>query len=86
MLQLKNAGGMRLIRNKEVAREILKYDLQGKKLVNQQRYYENYQNKTISLGLKIFSLQPFQIIESTSQLSESLIFKKPENPLFLLCK
>ena len=65
MLQLKNAGGMRLIRNKEVAREILKYDLQDKKLVNQQRYYENYQNKTISLGLKIFSLHPFQIIEST---------------------
>ncbi len=64
MLQLKNAGGMSLIENKEVVREILQYDLQEKKLSNQQKYYENYQNKTINLGLQIFSHQPFQVLES----------------------
>lgn len=64
MLQLKNAGGMSLIKKKEVVREILHYDLQLKELANQQKYYENYQNNSINLGLRIFSRQPFKELKS----------------------
>ncbi|MEL6557004.1 MAG: hypothetical protein AAFQ94_02400 [Bacteroidota bacterium] len=55
MIQLKNAGGMRLINNQSVVEEILEYDLQKALIRNQQEYYENYQNKAISSGLKIFN-------------------------------
>ncbi len=55
MLQLKNAGGMRLIHNKTTIKEILRYDLQKTLVSNQQKYYENYHNNVINLGLKIFN-------------------------------
>ncbi len=55
MLQLKNAGGMRLIHNKTTIKEILRYDLQKTLVSNQQKYYENYHNNAINLGLKIFN-------------------------------
>jgi hypothetical protein len=42
LFQLKNSGGMRLIRNKEAANIIIGYDKSGKSLVNQQAYYEMY--------------------------------------------
>lgn len=57
MTQLKNSGGMRLISNKNATREIWKYDLQEKKLKNQQQYYEKYHNKSIDLVTKIFDLK-----------------------------
>ena len=89
MLQLKNSGGMRLIKNKEVVREILQYDLQDKKLANQQKYYENYQNNAINLGIRIFSQQPFQIMESTYNKTgkvelDSIQFKLIQNNELLL--
>lgn len=57
MQQLKNAGGMRLIQNKKAVKAILSYDFKHKKVKNQQKYYENYQNNTINLGLNIFNYQ-----------------------------
>ena len=47
MLQLKNAGGMRLISKKIAADFIIAYDDFGKKLVNQQTYYERYLNEIV---------------------------------------
>ena len=57
MQQLKNAGGMRLIKSKEAINEIIRYDSKLKKIANQQIYYENYQNKEIDIGTKVFNLQ-----------------------------
>ncbi len=57
MQQLKNAGGMRLIKSKEAINEIIRYDSKAKKIANQQLYYENYQNKAIDMGTKIFNIQ-----------------------------
>jgi len=57
MQQLKNAGGMRLIKSKDAINEIIRYDLKAKKLANQQLYYENYQNIAIDRGTKILNLQ-----------------------------
>jgi hypothetical protein len=42
LYQLKNAGGMRLIRKKSSANTIIEYDNSGKQVLNQQVYYENY--------------------------------------------
>lgn len=57
MQQLKNAGGMRLIKSKKAINEIIRYDSKLKKIANQQLYYENYQNKAIDIGTEIFNLQ-----------------------------
>lgn len=76
MQQLKNAGGMRLIKSKKAINEIIRYDLDEKRLVNQQNYYENYQNKTISLGFKIFNLNTFRIAKKANT--------KQEKPNFTL--
>ena len=57
--QLKNAGGMRLIRNKLSADHIILYDGMTKKLSDQQAYYELYQNSSINLASKIFNFQRF---------------------------
>jgi len=56
MQQLKNAGGMRLIKSKKSINEIIRYDTKLKKIANQQVYYENYQNKAIEKGTKIFDI------------------------------
>lgn len=45
LFQLKNSGGMRLIRNKNAVESIIAYDNSGRKLVNQQSYYEKYLNE-----------------------------------------
>ncbi len=54
--QLKNAGGMRLIKSKESINEIIRYDTKLKKIASQQLYYENYQNMAIAMGTKIFNI------------------------------
>lgn len=56
MQQLKNAGGMRYIKSKKAINDILRYDTKLKEIANQQMYYENYQNKAIDLGVKIFDI------------------------------
>lgn len=57
--QLKNAGGMRLIKNKTAVDSIVLYDDIAKKLVDQQAYYELYQNKSIDIAREIFNFQRF---------------------------
>ncbi len=42
LFQLKNSGGMRLIRNRKSAESIITYDKSGKNVMNQQAYYEHY--------------------------------------------
>ena len=44
LFQLKNSGGMRLIRKKKATESIIAYDNSGKRLINQQTYYETYLN------------------------------------------
>ena len=56
MQQLKNAGGMRLIKSKTAINDIIRYDTKLKKITNQQLYYENYQNKAIDRGTEIFNI------------------------------
>ena len=56
MQQLKNAGGMRLIKSKAAINEIIRYDSKLQKIAGQQLYYENYQNKAIDSGTKIFNI------------------------------
>ncbi len=57
ILQLKNAGGMRLIRNKKAVDKIILYDDMTKKLADQQAYYELYQNKSIDIGAQIMNFK-----------------------------
>lgn len=56
MQQLKNAGGMRLIKSKNSINEIIRYDTKLKKIASQQLYYENYQNRAIERGAEIFNI------------------------------
>ena len=65
--QLKNAGGMRLIRNRTAVDNIVLYDDFAEKLANQQEYYERYQNSSIDLSMKIFNYQKFGIGDIASQ-------------------
>lgn len=76
MLQLKNAGGMRLIKNKNSIDEIIRYDLAEKQLENQQEYYENYQNKTIDFGMKIFNHHVYNEIKKAHKKGEQNPFSK----------
>lgn len=67
MQQLKNSGGMRLIRNKKAIDAILKYDDMAKKILNQQGYYERSGTKAIDLGCPIFNFKRiFEINSKTS--------------------
>jgi hypothetical protein len=66
--QLKNAGGMRLIRKKSAVDSIIQYDDIAKKLADQQAYYELYQNKSLDIGGKVFNFQRFGFGAGTSGL------------------
>ena len=59
MFQLKNAGGMRLIRKKVAADSIIAYDDFGKKLLNQQAYYERYLNEIVDGATSVFNFKYF---------------------------
>lgn len=74
--QLKNAGGMRLIKNKKAIDEIIRYDLAEKQLEDQQKYYENYQNKAIASGMKIFNHQLYEEAKSYYEKGEKNPFSK----------
>ncbi len=60
LLQLKNSGGMRLIRIKSAVDSIISYDDAAKKLIDQQAYYELYQNKSVDIAIQIFDFQYFK--------------------------
>lgn len=70
LLQLKNAGGMRLIRKKTAVDNIILYDGMTKKLSDQQAFYELYQNNSITLAVTIFNFQKFGFGESGQQLKD----------------
>ncbi len=60
MLQLTYTGGIRLIKNREVVDAVLEYS-QFKNIVKeQQKYCEEYQMKTIDMGLKIFKQNQYK--------------------------
>jgi hypothetical protein len=59
--QLKNAGGMRLIRKKAAADSIIAYDDSDKKLANQQGYYERYLNESAEFGMTIFNYKYYKL-------------------------
>lgn len=54
--QLKNAGGLILIKNQKATSEIYYYEKCKQKLINQQFYYETYQNKAIASASKIMDI------------------------------
>jgi CRISPR/Cas system-associated endonuclease/helicase Cas3 len=60
LLQLKNSGGMRLIRRKAAVDSIIAYDDMAKKLVDQQAYYEHYQNESINSSLELLNFKYYQ--------------------------
>jgi hypothetical protein len=55
LAQLKNSGGMRLIRKKAVIDSIVLYDDLAKKLADQQAYYERYQNESVQSSLHLIN-------------------------------
>jgi hypothetical protein len=59
LFQLKNSGGMRLIRNELAAKTIIDYDNSGKRLVNQQTYYENYLTKLTTAASQLINIGSF---------------------------
>ena len=61
MQQLKNAGGMRLIRNKTAADMFVLYNDKAKKLAGQQLYYERYQNQSIDFATQLFNFERYGV-------------------------
>jgi len=59
MTQLKFAGGMRLLRKKPAAEAIVLYDDMAKNLIDQQAFYELYQNSAIEQSVKLFNYKDF---------------------------
>jgi len=60
LLQLKNSGGMRLIRRKTAVDSIIAYDDMAKKLADQQAYYERYQNESINSSVELLNFKYYQ--------------------------
>src|SRR5580704_8643047 len=60
LLQLKNSGGMRLIRKKAAVDSIIAYDDMAKKLTDQQAYYERYQNESVNSSLELLNFKYYQ--------------------------
>ena len=79
MQQLKNAGGMRLLRKKSAVDSIILYDDMAKKLADQQAYYERYQNNTIDLAIQLFNFQKFNIGVSASGSKNAAVQNKAIN-------
>jgi hypothetical protein len=73
LLQLKNAGGMRLIRNKAAVDSIILYDDMTKKLADQRAFYELYQSNSVNLAARIFNFKKFGIGLSNKQTRDSVL-------------
>jgi hypothetical protein len=58
--QLKNSGGMRLIKNKSAADSIIAYDDAAKKLADQLVYYERYQNESVNFAMTLLNFHYYQ--------------------------
>lgn len=59
--QLKSSGSMRLLRKKAAVDSILSYEDEGKRLENQQTYYERYLNEAGSHAVAVFNLKYFNL-------------------------
>ncbi|MBO0930239.1 hypothetical protein [Fibrella aquatilis] len=66
MTQLKNAGGMRLIKSKNSTDKIVNYDAMAQKLHDQRAFYELYQNNSIGLATKLFYFKRFNFGKNSS--------------------
>jgi hypothetical protein len=66
LLQLKNSGGMRLIRKRAAVDSIIAYDDMAKKLADQQAYYEHYQNETINSAFELLNFKYYQVTLSVN--------------------
>jgi hypothetical protein len=60
LLQLKNSGGMRLIRKKAAVDSIIAYDDMAKKLADQLVYYERYQNESVNSSFELLNFKYYQ--------------------------
>ncbi|QNA44548.1 hypothetical protein [Lacibacter sediminis] len=69
LFQLKNSGGMRLIRNKKAAACIDAYDRRGKMVINQQSYYEEYLTQTTEASAKLLNYVELHKKSKTSRLT-----------------
>ena len=83
LLQLKNSGGMRLIKKKAAVDSIILYDDAAKKLADQQAYYERYQNETVGLGLQMFNFQFFRFgaISSKMKVTDAILLSQDKTKL-----
>lgn len=61
MIQLKNAGGMRLIQKTNAIESIIFYDEIGKKMVNQQDYYEYHLKVLLDATEHLFNMKYFPL-------------------------
>ncbi len=66
MTQLKNAGGMRLLRNRVAVDSILEYDDFAKKIINQQAWYENMLRELVDQGMPLFNLKYYPAVDPTT--------------------
>ena len=62
---------MRLIRKKAAVEVIVQYDDMAKNLVDQQAFYELYQNASIEMAVKFLDFQYFKFRKNTSDGDES---------------
>jgi hypothetical protein len=74
LLQLKNSGGMRLIKKKAAVDSVIQYDDIAKKLADQQAYYERYQNESINPASQIFNFKYFRFGLATGPKAPSNLF------------
>jgi hypothetical protein len=74
MMQLKNAGGMRLLRKRIAADSILQYDDFAKKIINQQAWYENMLKELVNQGMPLFNLKYYPAIDLATLRSISSSF------------
>lgn len=65
MFQLKNSGGMRMIKEKDAIDSIIYYDDISKKVVNQQDYYEFHLKVLLEASEQLFNMKYFPLDSKT---------------------
>ncbi|MBS1633358.1 MAG: DUF1820 family protein [Bacteroidetes bacterium] len=83
LFQLKNSGGMRLIRNKKAVEDIVAYDNSGKRLINQQAYYEMYLTNVAQSSARLMSFLNFIKFDNNLQKPEEAKLVNPNEEKLL---
>lgn len=78
MMQLKNAGGMRLIQNKTASESIIQYDDFAKKLDDQKFAYEQYLSNLISKSMNLINYGSYTLDDIKNK--NAPIFASDETP------